>query len=287
MISLDFTLETYLKLLETLVKQGFSFQTFHEIFLKEKNKSVVLRHDVDKLPLQAVKMAEIEASLGIKASYHFRIVKESNDPQCIKRIVRLGHEIAYHYEIQVYKGDEAETVKNAYLAFRNNLEYFRKFYPVDVISMHGSPLSSFDNRVMWKYFNYHDLGIICEPYFDIDFSSILYLTDTGRMWNGEKFNIRDKATKDFKLKNNWITKAKPGSLIYMTDEARIFQNMYKFKTTFEIIQATIQNNIPDKLIINTHPQRWADENVKWLKELLLQKIKNIMKFGINKIKYSS
>jgi len=31
-----------------------------------------------------------------------------------------------------------------------------------------------------------------EPYFDVDFKEVLYLTDTGRRWDGDAFNIRDK-----------------------------------------------------------------------------------------------
>ena len=34
--------------------------------------------------------------------------------------------------------------------------------------------------------------IVCEPYFDIDVSDVLYLTDTGRRWDGERSNIRDR-----------------------------------------------------------------------------------------------
>ena len=43
-------------------------------------------------------MAELEAQMGVKASYYFRIGKGSNQPECIKRIAALGHEIGYHYE---------------------------------------------------------------------------------------------------------------------------------------------------------------------------------------------
>ena len=45
---------------------------------------------------------------------------------------------------------------------------------------------------MWKKYDYRELGIIAEPYFDLDFSKVLYLTDTGRRWDGEGVSIRDK-----------------------------------------------------------------------------------------------
>ena len=58
--------------------------------------------------------------------------------------------------------------------------------------MHGSPLSKWDNRDLWKRYDYRDFGIIAEPYFDVDFNEVLYLTDTGRRWNNSKASVRDK-----------------------------------------------------------------------------------------------
>ena len=49
--------------------------------------------------------------------------------------------------------------------FERNLEKFREFYPVKTICMHGSPLSKWDNRDLWKRYDYRDYGIIAEPYF--------------------------------------------------------------------------------------------------------------------------
>ncbi len=58
--------------------------------------------------------------------------------------------------------------------------------------MHGSPTSSHDSRDLWKKHNYRELKLIGEPYFDVDYSKVLYLTDTGRRWDGNNVSIRDK-----------------------------------------------------------------------------------------------
>ena len=63
---------------------------------------------------------------------------------------------------------------------------------VKTICMHGSPLSKWDNRDLWKKYDYRDFGIIAEPYFDLDFDEVFYLTDTGRSWNNSKASVRDK-----------------------------------------------------------------------------------------------
>ena len=114
--------------------------------------------------------------------------------------------------------------------FRLNLEKLRKFYPVKTICMHGSPLSKWDNQDLWKRYDYRDFGIIAEPYFDVDFDEVFYLTDTGRSWNNSKANIRDKVNSKFDI---------------------------KIKDTHHLIEKIQRNELPDKIMMNTHPQRWG------------------------------
>ena len=74
---MDFTINIYQKLLHTLKLQGYQFQTF-EKFVGSRNggKVVVLRHDVDRLPENALLMAELEHQMGLQATYYFRIVPD-------------------------------------------------------------------------------------------------------------------------------------------------------------------------------------------------------------------
>ncbi|MHA1396063.1 MAG: hypothetical protein ACTSRZ_21370 [Promethearchaeota archaeon] len=116
--------------------------------------------------------------------------------------------------------------------------------------MHGSPWSKYDNRELWDVYDYRDYGIIGEPYFDVDFNEVLYLTDTGRAWNTSWGNVRDKVQSKYH---------------------------YDFKSTFDIIRALENNELPDKIMINVHPQRWTDNLVMWAWELVSQKVKNVVK----------
>ncbi len=72
---------------------------------------------------------------------------------------------------------------------------FRKIVPVKTICMHGSPLSKYDNKELWEKYDYRDYGIIGEPYFDINFNEVFYLSDTGRSWNNSDANVRDKVVR--------------------------------------------------------------------------------------------
>lgn len=256
---MDFTLSLYTQLLQSLIKAGYSFQTFEQFLQKPAAKVVVLRHDVDLLAINSLWVAEIEHSLGVTSSYYFRIIPQSNKPDIIRAIASLGHEIGYHYEDLAFAHGKVEK---AIETFRDNLTYFRQYYPISTICMHGSPLSSFDNREMWKHYNYKDFGLKGEPFFDIDFNKVLYLTDTGRRWDGEKVSVRDKP------------------LQRINNEQLIINNI---KRTKDIIKHAAEGKLPDQIMITTHPQRWTNSPVAWIKELIIQNLKNILKRVIIKI----
>ena len=200
---MDFTLKIYERLLKSLLSNHYTFYTFQDkhqrclsgLFTTQLFNSplIVLRHDVDRKPKNALKMAHLEAEMGIKASYYFRIPK-TFQPEIIKQIAELGHEIGYHYEnlsflskrkdFRKLKTPQNPKLKNEFFKaalkdFEEKLNKLRELYPVKTICMHGSPLSKWDNRDLWKKYDYRDFGIIAEPYFDIDFNEVFYITDTG------------------------------------------------------------------------------------------------------------
>ena len=129
----------------------------------------MIRHDVDRLSANSLRFAIIESELDIMGSYYFRVSPRRLKPFIIDEIAKLGHEIGYHYEdLSNAKGDPEIATG----LFEKNLKKLRQYYPVKTICMHGSPLSRYDNRDLWKYINYRDYGIIGEPYFDINFEKL-------------------------------------------------------------------------------------------------------------------
>ena len=125
----DFTLIAYRKLLQELFTNGYSFQTLQDFIQEPENKTVILRHDVDRKPENALVIAEIEKEAGIKASYYFRIVKQSYDENIIRQIAEMGHEIGYHYE---NLSDPQITQINAdYLISHRPTQTDTDIYPAD------------------------------------------------------------------------------------------------------------------------------------------------------------
>ena len=51
----------------------------------------------------------------------------------------------------------------------------------------------------------------------------------------------------------------------------------KIRRTKDIIEAAENGELPDKILINTHPQRWTNDYVPWVRESVGQKVKNEVK----------
>ncbi len=290
----DFTLTTYRRLLEALKAQHYQFQPFAEFLQNPAPKAVILRHDVDARKINSLATAKLEAELGIKGTYYFRIVPQSFNEEVIREIYRLGHEIGYHYEdLALARGDYEKAIA----LFTQHLAKLRQVEPISTICMHGSPLSRFDNRKLWDKYNYRDFGIIGEPYFDADFSKVMYLTDTGRRWDGERVSIRDKVKSEMIKTKSWEkgrgtgdegqgTRDKGrGRNGYVEDSigegARDLEN-WRMGRTEDIIRLLNSGQMPDQMMITIHPQRWDDRMIPWTKELVFQNFKNLLKRFISR-----
>ena len=49
------------------------------------------------------------------------------------------------------------------------------------------------------------------------------------------------------------------------------------KNTKDLIKKIENGELPDKIMINVHPQRWTDTPLPWVKELVWQNFKNVIK----------
>ncbi len=178
---------------------------------------------------------------------------------------------------------EHELVKMAYESFRANLDSLRKISTVDTVCMHGSPLSRHDNRLMWKYYDYREMGVRAEPYFDITLDEMLFLTDTGRRWNGSEVSFRDRVyNRSESYYAGWVRKPVPGSAMAMTEKGEAFQKQFRFRRTSEISATLKAKRLPEAIILTIHPQRWSNNIMDWTAELLAQNVKNQLKYLINR-----
>jgi len=305
---MNFTVKTLKELLDSLQSDGYLFVSVSD-YLKIVNnitKQIILRHDVDACPLNSLGTARMEHELGIRGTYYFRMVPGSYDEAVIREIAGMGHEIGFHYEtlsqisnrlsktgyrlpVIGYRFDsmeEEERLDMAYQMFAENLDKLREIVPVETICMHGSPLSRFDNREIWKKYDYKELGIIGEASMDVDFSKVAYYTDTGRRWDGARMSVRDKITT---RNSDGETKRHKGFRIsdfgfrnsdfkVQVDKNSMEKRFPNYHSTFEMIKAVENGTFPEQAMITIHPQRWNDAVIPWIKELVWQNVKNVGKW---------
>lgn len=232
-MNMDFTISSYKSLLEALISAGYSLITFQDyLTTNPSGKFVILRHDVDELAGNALKIAIAEHELGVRSTFYFRVVKQSNHPEIIRQIVKMGHEVGYHYEdLSAMGGDYQKAIES----FEKNVDYFRQYYPVKTVCMHGSSTSKYDNRTLWQHYYLEDYGVLGEPYISIDFDKVFYLTDTGFAWDGGKYAVRDIV-----VNNHGLT----------------------FHSTEQIVRAIRCGKFPQQSMILAHTL-WSDNLLQW------------------------
>jgi hypothetical protein len=245
---MDYTFDTYRKILEVIKSQGYNVQTFFNYISNVVDKrNVILRHDVDRFPKQALKMAQLEAECGIHSTYYFRTIPSVFKPDILLQIADLGNEIGYHYEdLTICRGDK----KKAIISFEDNLYLIQKYYPVKTICMHGSPLSKWDNKTLWNYYDYRKYGIIADTSMDIDYNKVFYITDNGRGWNNIGVSVRDKVATHFNI---------------------------PIRNSTHLIELVNTNKLPDNIMINAHPDTFFNFGMEYILNWGFIETKNLIK----------
>jgi len=228
----DFTFKKYSVLCNELINSGYSILTVREYLSNRPEKDyAILRHDVDTKPHRALRMAQLEHNLGISSTYYFRHTPEIFNPQIIKEVADLGHEIGYHYEVlSKTQGDYAKAIT----LFKKELNDLKEITGIFTICMHGSPLSPYDNRDLWNVYDFRDYGISGEAYLSMD-TDMYYCSDTGLRWD-RKHKVRDH------LQGN---------------------REFDAKTTDDIISAIRLRQVPS-LYLLVHPGNWALNRSEWI-----------------------
>lgn len=101
-MNIDFTLAKYGELCSAIVQSGYaamSVKDYLSLSLQPPGKVIILRHDVDRKPENALKMAELERGFDLRATYYFRSTKEVFKAGIMQEIEKTGHEVGYHYEV--------------------------------------------------------------------------------------------------------------------------------------------------------------------------------------------
>ena len=248
----DFTLNQYSALCLALLEAGYQVMTVAQYLLDVPKQAyvAVLRHDVDRFPRHALHMAQLEQRAGICSTYYFRANRNVFHPNILQGIAQMGHEVGYHYEtLSKSRGNYAAALN----LFEKELAHLRQVCPIQTISMHGNPLSPYDNRDLWKRYDFRQFDLTGEAYLSIDYNHLAYLTDAGRTWADNPYNLRDRVEGE----------ATPSGI----------------RSTANLI-AAIREKRFEQICISAHPERWASNLPEWLTSASLDLAGNTIKAAL-------
>jgi hypothetical protein len=236
---MDFTLNKYKELCQKATKSGYEIITVSDYLTDlNRNKVIVMRHDVDRFLNKALRMSQLEHSLGIRTTYYFR--KSGFKRQdIIRSIAGMGHEIGFHYEVL----DEAHgDYEDAITLFKEEIADLRKLAKVETVCMHGNPLTKWVNNSIWEKCDFQQFNVVGEAY--LSFKDIHYFSDTGRIWD------MSRKVKDI------MPRASSGGT---SDIANIL-------TTDDLI-GFVESLKSPQIYITVHPERWSHNLIGWFADL--------------------
>ncbi len=246
-MSFDLTLNNYRSLCQAILRRQSDCRFITYLNSSDKQGFIILRHDVDRKPDRALRMAKIESEIGIRSSYYFRSTKGSFEPKIMKDIDGMGHEVGYHYEVLVRANGD---IKKAVALFEEDIKSFRKYVEIHTISSHGSPLSKIESRDLWTEKSYSIYGIAGDA--SVSVTGVTYLSDTGGRW-GSKANIRDSVGDN--------------------------RDTVLINSTHELIKL-LKNNLNNNIYISCHPERWSKNIIESLFQSIKDSTINAVKFII-------
>lgn len=106
---MEFTYSAYKRMLQMLRDCGYAFSDYRNY--AANGRAVILRHDIDMTPAEAVKMATLENSLGANAVYFVLTTSDlynafsAKNISRLKELLRLGHEVGLHFDETVCDAD--------------------------------------------------------------------------------------------------------------------------------------------------------------------------------------
>ncbi len=227
----------------------------------DKEKYVVLKHDVETDVAKAFKMAQIEQKHGHRGSYYVQayLMSDEKNVEMLKKMQEMGHEISYHYDVMdSSKGDLGKAIAE----FDANVKVFENngFY-LKTLCQHGNPIvervgytSNRDffrsEKVQSLYPNMSDIMVDFKRKYKTDY---LYFSDAGRHFQ----MIFDPI-------NNDRVKSDDKNVLY--------------KDTDALLKALSRDG---GNIISTHPHRWTKSAFKYVfKTFLFKAIKTVAKILI-------
>lgn len=181
----DFTLSNYLEILKIGLK-NYQFVGFN--IEKSKKKRIILRHDLEfSIPI-ALQMANIEAQLGIKATYFVQLhsefynTLEAETIGDIGQIHKMGHQIGLNFDSHFWNIEKEEDLEKKIIFDKEILEKYLNI-KVEAFSFHNNTSFTLSCRKQ-RY------GGLLNVYSDYFRENYAYNADSLGYWRYERLEDR-------------------------------------------------------------------------------------------------
>jgi hypothetical protein len=253
MRDVDFTYAAYEELLDTCLDGRFDCFTVREYIQRLESTShslpdrfLILCHDIDRKPRNALAIARIEAEYEVQSTYYTRTIEKTFQPDIVERIDSLGHEVGYHYEDVDRTGGDLNAASQS---FAENLSMLRQHVTVDTVCPHRNPLTAHDNRALWRNITFEANDLLGDAIHSID-ADVAYFSDAGRTWRHEDHTVPEHATD------------------------------IEAHTTFELMDLLATERI-ERACLHSHPNRWAGSYPELIFEHAKDTAANMVKHGLS------
>lgn len=176
----DFSLESYAHLIGSLRDAGYRFAPIASMRSRVARPTVYLRHDVDLHLLQVDRVGQVEADLGVGATYYIALTQPYNvlnpdSAAILRRLIDQGHELGLHYDLTCYPTDSGPALDH--LAWEVSVLERASGATVRSICMH-QPHTGHENLFAANdtWLNPHDPRIG---------NDVMYVSDSCRAWRDE------------------------------------------------------------------------------------------------------
>jgi hypothetical protein len=178
MESLSFDSYSYRHLLKAGLDSGYRFLPFDATTLHTAERTCLLRHDIDADMEAALRMARMEAELGVLATYFFMLRSPMYNLfgranwRMAREIISLGHYAGLHFDQGFRPGEHLDW--RAWIALEADILQKTLNVPVKAVSFHQPGPEVLNGKI--------DTGHLINTYSKEHLPGFEYLSDSNREW---------------------------------------------------------------------------------------------------------
>lgn len=211
----EFTRDHYCNFVRQIAKQ-YNFRTYDKFDPEER--FVLWRHDVDMSMHAALKLAQIEAEAGVRATYFllpgsvYYNLFEPRVKRCMEGIRALGHAFGLHFDASAYSLNSPSDLEEALTNERTMLEAYCG-QPITAFSFHDPAPSTL-------VFNQERYSGLVNCYSQFFRDKVKYVSDSNGIW---RYKRLDEVLQEAPPRLQILTHPEWWTEIPMSPRARVFR----------------------------------------------------------------